>query len=485
MRWREFWLIRNKVKKLWKIRLTGKSYTVVAGRKGADGRATTKTFATKEEAESAYLQAISITLGKGYREGGEQPPTIWHAMEEGNITAVRRFLRANPELRNARGYEGETPLHAAVRNGRCDMAKLLLEAGADINAMGGEDDATPFGLAISDFSILVKTDVQMVELLLQYHPDVTLVDRWGETLLYKATKEKELAKLLSKHGIAPDPDPTPKLLKALEEKGMAYVRKQLAADPQPLKSPRVGEVMDFALGCGKRAYGFVTFLLDNGVSPNVTCRGQPLIESAVINARGPELVRLLLERGADLKRLEKGGRKLLLEAIYLNKGKEIIDLLFRHGVKKDLIVQLRLDGVQKVLAEVKQNPALVRELETPVELMNLAIQCAELVELLLKLGVDPNAHGTALEAPLRLAVRNVNLKLVRLLLDHGANPVPNDVQAGIPMIYGGFREEKAKDVKAIADLLLARGALTWPNWQADWEKRLEAAIARRARGKKK
>src|SRR5262249_37653294 len=118
-------------------------------------------------------------------------------------------------------------------------------------------------------------------------------------------------------------------------------------------------------------------------------------------------------------------------------------------------------------------------------LMNQAIRCEELVELLLKLGVDPNAHGTALEAPLRLAVKNVNLKLVRLLLDHGANPVPNDIHAGIPMIYVGFEEMKAEEIKAIVDLRLAKGALRWPGWHEELMKRLEAAIARRARGKKK
>ena len=97
--------------------------------------------------------------------------------------------------------------------------------------------------------------MQMVELLLHYHPDLSIVDKWGETLLYRTTSDQQLAKLLKKHRIAPAPDPTPKLIEALEKKGMAYVQKQLAADPQPLRSPHAGEVVDFALGWGKRASG--------------------------------------------------------------------------------------------------------------------------------------------------------------------------------------------------------------------------------------
>jgi ankyrin repeat protein len=485
MPWRTFWLIRNKVKKFWKIKLSGKSYTVVAGKKGTAGKTTTKTFATNEKAEKAYLLAISLTFGKGYREGDEEPTNIWNAVWEGNASVVRQLLAAAPGLCNERGPEGITPLHVAVEDGNCAMAKLLLEAGADINARGGEENATPFELAIREFSTLIKGDVQMVELLLQYHPDLTLVDRLGETLLYRVTTDKDLAALAQKHGIPPEPDLA--VIETLKEKGMAYARKQLEANPHLFRNPRIGELLSFAQGGGERVYQFLKFLLDNGVNPNVTVNGQPAIELAVHYARDPRNVRLLLERGVDLQRLPKGGRDLLLDALYLNKGKEIIDLLIRYGAKQDLLVLWRREGAKKASAEILRNPARLRDLEAPIEFMNEVIKHGDdkVVELMLQQGVDPNAHGTDQDAPLRVAAGNANLKLVRLLLEHGANPVPQDGQPEIPLIYGGFQEKKAQDVKAIADLLLAKGALTWPQWQEDWEKRIEAALARQERRKKK
>lgn len=486
MAWREFWLVRSKVRSFWKIRLSGNSYTVIAGRKGTKGRATAREFPTREEAEGNYLEAISAARGKGYREGKEQPPNILYAIEEGNLASVRKFLRANPELNTACAEDGETLLHVAVRNGRCDMAKLFLEAGADVNARGGEDGETPFGLVIAGFSALVKSDVEMVELLLHYRPDLSIVNRSGETLSYRAALIPELKKLVEKRGIAQDRDPAPKLLATLEAKGAAHVQKQLEANPQFLNSPRIGDVLGTAVAwSGDRAYGLVSFLLDRGVSPDVTCHGQPLIEWVVLQGGGPKVVRLLLERGADLKRLKNGGRSLLLSAIYVRSKKAIIDDLIRFGVKKDLIVQFELDGAKKVIAELRTTPSLVQELDDPVELLNRGIESKKLVERLLHLGVDPNAHGTARKSPLRLAVRNADVKMVRLLLDHGADPNPNDVEGQYSVLYQTMQEAHAERIKEIIDLLIARGARTTPDSHEEWMKQLNAMIARRARRKKK
>jgi ankyrin repeat protein len=487
MPWREFWLIEHKVKKFWKIQLAGNSYTVLAGRKGTEGQTTTREFPTREEAEGAYLEAIAVTLGEGFREGEEQPASIYDAIEEGNLAAFRKLLRANPEFSTACAEDGETLLHVAVRNGRCDMARLLLEAGADVNARGGEDGETPFGVAIADFSTLVKTDVEMVELLLKYHPDLSIVDQRGETLAYRAALNQDLAALLERRGIAQHRDPAPKLIAALEQKnGLANVQKQLEANPLLLNSPRIGDVVGGAITWyGDRAYKFVSFLLDHGVSPNATCHGQPLIVWAVEQAGAAKVVRLLLERGADLKRLKNGGRALLVSAIYIRSKKEIIDDLIRFGVKKDLIVLFEMGGAKKVLAELQKDPALLREVDDPVELLSRGIGSEELVGLLLRLGVDPNAHGTARKAPLRLAVRNANVNVVRLLLDHGADPNPNDVEGQFPVLYEGMQEAHAERIKKIIELLIARGARTTPDSHEEWMKRLDAMIARRARGKKK
>src|SRR5262249_38849691 len=129
-------------------------------------------------------------------------PDVWQAFADWDVAGVREFLRADPLLAKTRGPEGETPLHSAAQHGRHAMAKLLLEHGADVNAQGGEDQQTPFGLAIEDFDPRNKNDVRTVEVLLSYHPDLSIKDPWGQTLLHRAMLDKDLAKLLETHGIA-------------------------------------------------------------------------------------------------------------------------------------------------------------------------------------------------------------------------------------------------------------------------------------------
>src|SRR5580658_183855 len=59
------------------------------------------------------------------------------AVDRGDITAVRRAI----QLEGVTGVRqpdssGTTPLHVAANKGLTDIAKLLIEAGADVNAHG-------------------------------------------------------------------------------------------------------------------------------------------------------------------------------------------------------------------------------------------------------------------------------------------------------------------------------------------------------------
>ena len=90
--------------------------------------------------------------------------------------------------------------------------------------------------------------------------------------------------------------------------------------------------------------------------------------------------------------------------------------------------------------------------------MNHAIRSKELVEVLLNLGVDPNAHGLTKPAPLRLAVQHLSLPVVALLLEHGADPNPKDAEADTPVLYAPIDHSKAALLRKIVDYLLAHGA---------------------------
>lgn len=58
----------------------------------------------------------------------------FRAAKKGDLAALRKLLRADPSLVHARDKEGSTPLHWAAWRGQAEVARLLLEAGADVSA---------------------------------------------------------------------------------------------------------------------------------------------------------------------------------------------------------------------------------------------------------------------------------------------------------------------------------------------------------------
>lgn len=70
------------------------------------------------------------------------------AIRQGDSDRVESLLDANGALVGQRDESGVTALHYAALEGRCEIARLLIERGADINGIDGEFGATPAGWAI-------------------------------------------------------------------------------------------------------------------------------------------------------------------------------------------------------------------------------------------------------------------------------------------------------------------------------------------------
>ncbi|XP_061370899.1 serine/threonine-protein kinase VIK-like [Gastrolobium bilobum] len=58
---------------------------------------------------------------------------LWHA-HQNDAAAVRKLLQEDPSLVKAGDYDNRTPLHVASLHGWIDVAKCLIEFGADVNA---------------------------------------------------------------------------------------------------------------------------------------------------------------------------------------------------------------------------------------------------------------------------------------------------------------------------------------------------------------
>lgn len=73
-------------------------------------------------------------------------PTILQSVRDGDAFAVRRLLNADASLVHATDECLKTPLHWAAEKDHYEIAEMLLDAGADLEAMTSWD-ATPFDWA--------------------------------------------------------------------------------------------------------------------------------------------------------------------------------------------------------------------------------------------------------------------------------------------------------------------------------------------------
>lgn len=70
------------------------------------------------------------------------------AVKHGLVEKVRSLLATHPEWINRRDEMGATALHHAAFEGRCEVVRVLVEHGAEINARDDKFRGTPAGWAI-------------------------------------------------------------------------------------------------------------------------------------------------------------------------------------------------------------------------------------------------------------------------------------------------------------------------------------------------
>jgi ankyrin repeat protein len=81
--------------------------------------------------------------------GGE---TVFEAAAFGRLERLAELLEAEPELVNAYSSDGFTPLHLACFSGGAETARLLVERGADLEAISRASFARVRPLGTAAFS---------------------------------------------------------------------------------------------------------------------------------------------------------------------------------------------------------------------------------------------------------------------------------------------------------------------------------------------
>jgi cytohesin len=122
-------------------------------------------------------QTVDLLVAKGGRHD------IFIAAATGNVERLTTLLAMTPELARRALKGGSTPLHVAARTGNPEIAKLLLDAGANLQARD-EEGQTPLHRASLGFR---TRHSEVVELLLARTRVVDVRDNRGRTPLHYAS----------------------------------------------------------------------------------------------------------------------------------------------------------------------------------------------------------------------------------------------------------------------------------------------------------
>ena len=139
----------------------------------------------------------------------QQPElTVFEAAATGETSRLRALLDADPSLANAFGDDGFHPLGLACFFGHVDAARLLLERGADVNALSRNEHIQTAAIHAAAASNEEGTDettrYELVELVLDHGADPNLPQGGGFRAIDAARQngDKRVEELLRSRGAA-------------------------------------------------------------------------------------------------------------------------------------------------------------------------------------------------------------------------------------------------------------------------------------------
>lgn len=143
-----------------------------------------------------YKQTVQLLLKRGASVKAQGGTLLASAAAKGNDALIRVLLGRGVQAdTDAAGYGTATALVAAIGFGRVSSARLLLDAGANVNARE-EDGSTPLIEAMKT-SFADGNEVAMVQLLLERGADPNLTNSVGQTALMRLVQWDAGARIVS------------------------------------------------------------------------------------------------------------------------------------------------------------------------------------------------------------------------------------------------------------------------------------------------
>jgi ankyrin repeat protein len=375
--------------------------------------------------------ALADSLPPAAQPGAEQSPSadgstpLQWATYRGDAAEVQRLLDAGADVSVANAY-GVTPLQLAAETGNAAILALLLKAGADVESPNSEGQTALMNVARTG-------NVEAAKLLLKHGANVNAAERFGgQTALMwaAARRHPEMVKLLAAKGA--------------DVNARAIVRRfdRHITVEQRYKNTHTGGLTPLLYAVRENCKGCVEALLQrradialpdpDGIAP---------LTVALMNGNW-DIAKRLVEAGADVNQWDIYGQAPLhvaIEAAYVSRpgadnlgsdktpneadGKQLVRLLVERGA----------DPNQQMFFRSPREPGLVASGSRGTTPFHRA--CAsldvELIQYLLAHGAEINLHSASGESALMVAIgargsEEQILAAMRVL--HAAGADPNMVQ---------------------------------------------------------
>jgi RNA polymerase sigma factor (sigma-70 family) len=359
---------------------------------------------------------------------GGRGTDVWEmftAAIHGDLQTVQKLVRQNPRLVGC-SHQYRTPLHFAVQENQIDVARFLLQQGADAAYNSGNAwHGRPVAIAEE------RGHEAMHQLLLDHLAQSAGVDEGGE-----------------------------RIAAVIRQRDVAVVRDMLATEPALLHA---GD--------------------DRGNRPihwAVMVRSIPMIdlvlqEGADINAMRPDGARPLDLTNGDY--FHRGGRD--VPAVALSTHEVLVGYLIARGADYDISVAAKVGDTERVSHLLQQDRSLANRVppystySTGLALRNSCMRNdSETVQVLLDAGADPSTPEPGI-APkggaLHAAASRGNLDICRMLLERGADPNADVESSGTCM-------SSARGNSEILELLAMYGG-EFPEYQDLAEIPMPALVA--------
>ena len=412
-----------------------------------------------DAARQGDRQAVQTLLNQGLDVNGagrDGTPALHWAVRVDDQELVRMLIAKGADV-NAVSRNGQAPIHVAVQNRHPDMVQTLAGAGANVEKADGSGEPPLFIATRQD-------DADMVELLLMKGAQVAARDqRYGQTALMLAVREGHTA-----------------LVRRLLKAGADINAQSLPGEEHRRVLPSEVPV-GTSQGVGINRSG----LPDRGMRYPITGMKTPLLFAT--REGNLELTRLLVEAGADIEQADANGITPLINAI-LNYS--VVSVKRAPQTDHFKIAQYLIERGANVNAQdwYGQTPLWVA-----VDMRNLEMRVTDttnfvdreaafaLIKTLLDKGANANLRikefpperrfiaGTGFngwvdmtgQTPFLRAAISGDLKVLHLLLEHGADPSITTAGGTSPlMVAAGVSWALAETYDEGAEALLETVKLT-------------------------